>query len=121
MPDTTEPQERTASTPIGHRGPVALINSFVLAEEAEARFRALWEATSAFSRSQPGFRSLRLHRALSPEARYRYVNVVEWESADAYRAAHEQDELLRLVTRRDWAEYPSTPALDEVVEHLVGD
>lgn len=113
--------DRTAPAPAGHLGRVTLINSFVVPLEAEARFRELWHATSSFFRGQPGFRSLRLHRAVSDDAPYRYVNVVEWDSADLYRAAHEQDRFLRLVAQEGWAEFPSSPALyEEVVEHLEG-
>jgi hypothetical protein len=62
--------------------------------------------------------SLRLHRAVSPDTHYRYVNVATWASAEQFRAAHQLPEFLQVVGQPGWQEFPSNPALYEVVvEH----
>jgi hypothetical protein len=65
--------------------------------------------------TQPRFVSLRLHRAVTQDARYRFVNVAQWASADQYRAPHLSEEFRHLVSRQAWREFPSTPVLYEVV------
>jgi heme oxygenase (mycobilin-producing) len=52
---------------------------------------ALWRDRAAFVRQQPGFRSLRLLRAISADARFSLVSLVEWESADSLRLAADQE------------------------------
>ena len=65
-------------------------------------------------RTQPGYQAHRLHRTVADDARYRYTNMAIWESAEAWRAAH--DEWFRkLVGQPEWREFPNTPALYEVV------
>jgi deazaflavin-dependent oxidoreductase (nitroreductase family) len=72
-------------------GPVTLINVFEIEPDKLESFLAGWRHRAAFMSEQPGFRSLRLHRALSPDSRFQLVNVAEWERADALRAATAQD------------------------------
>jgi heme-degrading monooxygenase HmoA len=95
-------------------GPVTLINSFQVAPERDEAFRALWGVTSTYFTARPGFVSLRLHRAVSDEAAYRWVNVAVWESEAAFRAAHGTEEFRALVTVPGWAEFPSRPTLFQV-------
>ena len=63
---------------------------------------------------QPGYQGHRLHRALADGAPYRYANVATWETADAWRAAHD-DKFRQLLSQPEWREYSSTPALYELV------
>jgi heme-degrading monooxygenase HmoA len=99
-------------------GPVVLMNRFVVPEGRDDAFVALWTETSEYFRAQPGFMSLRLHRAVSVDAEHRYVNVAVWESAAHYAAPHQTDEFRRLVGQEAWREFPSSPTLYEVVlEH----
>jgi hypothetical protein len=65
--------------------------------------------TSRYFQAQPGFVSLRLHRAVTPDARYRFVNVAQWATAAQYRAPHLSDEFRLLITQEAWREFPSTP------------
>lgn len=119
MTDTREPEGRSATVPsAAPDGPVTLINSFVVEPGRDDAFRTLWAETSGFFRAQPGFVSLRLHRALGPDVRYRWVNVATWASAGQFAAAHAQAEFRRLVAQPEWREFPSSPALYAVeVEH----
>ena len=49
-----------------------------------------WQERAEFLGRQPGFRSLRLHRALNRDSRFQLVNVAEWDSAEALQAATAQ-------------------------------
>ena len=64
---------------------------------------------------QPGFRSFRLHRALSPDSRFQLVNVAEWDSADALHAATAQ-QYFQDSTRRSVEDFSVTahPAIYRV-------
>lgn len=110
---------RAAASPASeHAGGVTLINKFVVPADREDAFRQLWDATSRYFRARPGFCSLRLHRALSPDAQYRFVNVARWASLTDFEAAHQTDEFRTVVGQPGWSEFPSNPALYEVVvEH----
>ena len=76
-------------TPDG--GPITLINVFEIRPDDVEQFLQQWQERAEFLRRQPGFRSLRLHRALNPDARFQLVNVAEWDSAEALHAATAQD------------------------------
>lgn len=116
MPDTVDPAQRAAALPAtAPEGPVTLINSFVVAPGRDDAFLALWTHTSQYFRARPGFVSLRMHRAISPQATYRYVNVAVWDSVARFAAAHDTDEFRRLVAQPAYREFPSSPALYEVL------
>ena len=95
--------------------PVTLMNGFTVPEGRDDAFVPLWKETSRYFRAQPGFLSLRLHRAVTPGAPYRYVNVARWASHADYRAAHSTAEFRRVVSQEAWHEFPSNPLLYEVV------
>ncbi|MBO0880450.1 MAG: antibiotic biosynthesis monooxygenase [Mycobacterium sp.] len=71
-------------------GPVTLINVFEIGSDEVELFLAEWRKRAEFMTKQPGFRSLKLHRALMPDARFQLVNVAEWDSAEALHAATAQ-------------------------------
>src|SRR6185369_13602619 len=121
MSNTVEPDRRTAAAPDRpHAGHVTLINSFVVPEGRDEAFVALWTQASRYFREQPGFLSLRLHRALSPDAAYRFVNVAEWVSHQAFAAAHRTAQFKELIARPAWREFASNPVLYEVTtQHAV--
>jgi heme-degrading monooxygenase HmoA len=118
--DHVDPEDRMATPEDGQSGPVVLMNSFVVPAGRDERFMELWLETSEYFRAQPGFVSLKLHRAVSTDAQYRYVNVATWESAASYAAPHQTDEFRRLVTQDGWKEFPSSPTLYQVaLEHTL--
>lgn len=108
-------EKRVAPAGATTTGPVTLMNSFRVAPARDAEFHALWERTSHYFMRQPGFRSLRLHRAVSDVAVYRWVNVATWDDEAAFRAAHATAEFREVVTAEGWEEFPSSPVLFEVV------
>jgi heme-degrading monooxygenase HmoA len=93
---------------------VVFINLFEVPEGRDDVFQAEWQKVNYYMRNQPGYQGHRLHRALAGDAKYRYANVATWESAEAWRAAHD-DGFFALVRQPQWGEFPSTPAIFEVV------
>ena len=116
MQNAITPEDRSAKGPAeGHDGPVTLINKFVVPPGRDERFVELWTEASRYFRERPGYLSLRLHKAVSPDAQYRFVNVARWDSLEHFQAAHATEEFRRVVTADGWDEFPSTPALYEVI------
>ncbi|MCG9545638.1 antibiotic biosynthesis monooxygenase [Vibrio sp. Isolate33] len=60
--------------------PVVLINTFSVEASKDAETLAYWESARDVLVEQPGYISTTLHRSLSADATYRYVNVANWES-----------------------------------------
>lgn len=92
---------------------VILINAFEIAEEDEEACLAYWRAARDVMARQPGYIATRLHRALGP-ARFRFVNVAEFESAEHFRAATETAEF-RAAVGPGMDRFPHFPGLFEVV------
>lgn len=67
--------------------PVILINPFVVPSGSEDDAISMWKTARDFLAQQPGYISTKLHRSLSSDAKYALVNVAQWESIDAFRAA----------------------------------
>jgi heme-degrading monooxygenase HmoA len=81
------------------QAPVTLINKITVApEQAEALLQA-WTRDAHFMKAQPGFVSTQLHRGLAGSGVF--VNVAEWESVAAFRAAFSNPEF-----RAHLEEYP---------------
>jgi heme-degrading monooxygenase HmoA len=63
-----------------------LINPFEVPEDVDDdRFLEGWGRAADYMQSRPGFVASRLHRAVSPNAKFRFVNVAEWESPQDFR------------------------------------
>ena len=95
---------------------VTLINQFTVPAGRDEQFLALWRPVNDVMRAQPGYRAHALHRALGPDAAGRYVNVATWASMEDFRAAHAAPAFRELTARPEWAEFPSRPAVYEVVD-----
>lgn len=93
---------------------VTLINPFEVPKGKEEAALKMWEKAAEFMKKQPGFVSTRLHRALSPEARFHLINVAEWESAENFQAAINSAEFKKL-TEGAMEDFPHYPALYEVI------
>lgn len=50
-------------------------------------FLEAWRRANAHLGGQPGLVSSTLHQAASAAPRFRFVNVADWETGDAFRAA----------------------------------
>jgi heme-degrading monooxygenase HmoA len=91
---------------------VVLINPFEVPEGKDEEFLAEWEAAKAFMERQPGYIVTRLHRSLVPNARFRFINVAEWETVEHFQTALHHPEF---VTLRDATPFAHFPAIYEVV------
>ncbi len=91
---------------------LVLINPFEVPEDMNNdRFLEGWGQAADYMRSRPGFVATRLHRAVSPNPRFRFVNVAEWESPQDFQAAVTSPEFQAMVPGTP----PNYPALYEVV------
>ncbi len=94
---------------------VILINPFEVPEGSDdEEFLRGWQRAADYLRQQPGFRGSRLHRALTPGARLRFINVAEWASPQDFQAAVTSDEFREIAKGAG----PGSPALYEVVRAL---
>jgi heme oxygenase (mycobilin-producing) len=66
---------------------IVLFNFFEVPEGADEQFVAGWERAREVIDARRGFRWTALHRSLQPEAEFRYVNVAEIGSVEAWQAA----------------------------------
>jgi heme-degrading monooxygenase HmoA len=100
--------------------PVTLINCFEVPSGREDVFFALWREVNAYMQRKPGYIGHQLHRALKPDAAYRFVNVATWASQQDFDTAHDED-FRALVTKPEWAEFVARPTLYEVVHRAQAD
>ncbi|HEY0814889.1 MAG TPA: antibiotic biosynthesis monooxygenase family protein [Pseudonocardia sp.] len=94
---------------------VTFINAFEVPADADDDFQARWQEVNHYMRTKPGYLDHVLHRSVSPDARFRFVNVAHWASAEDWRAAHDEG-FRALVGRPEWARYPATPAVFDPVD-----
>lgn len=86
---------------------VVLINPFEVPAEAGDEFLARWREAADYLRRQEGFISARMHRSLDPKAKFRFVNVAEWESAEHFQRAVSQPEFRELVRGMSFSNHPA--------------
>ena len=66
---------------------LVLINPFEVPQGQEQEFLKRWQAVAELLQQAPGFLLTRLHESLDPQARFRFINVAEWESPQHFQAA----------------------------------
>jgi heme oxygenase (mycobilin-producing) len=90
--------------------PVVLINVFEVPAGTEHAFVAWWEKSSEVLKQEPGFIDAMLHRSLKPGARFQFINIAHWETAEALDIARARnaDVLQMLVAGK------GTPAVYEI-------
>ena len=92
-----------------------LINPFEVPDDIDdERFLDGWGRVADYMRSRPGFVASQLHRAVSPNPRFRFVNVAEWASPHDFQAAVTSPEFQAMASGTP----PNYPALYEVVRVL---
>ena len=92
---------------------IVLINPFEVPQEvSDEQFLAGWQRAADYLQVQPGFVDTRLHRAVSPDPRFRFINVARWDSPEAFRAAVTSDGFRQLAA----GAAPGHPALYQVVK-----
>jgi hypothetical protein len=70
-------------------------------------------------RSKPGYLGHKMHRALTADASFRFINVVQWASAELCLAAH--DEGFRAMVSEPAKVFQFRPGLYEVVHEREAD
>jgi heme-degrading monooxygenase HmoA len=93
---------------------ITLINCFEVPAGREEEFFSAFQQVDTYRRAKKGYVSHKMRRSLAPDARYRFVNVVQWASREECEAAHDTG-FRELVMQPAWAEFRSTPGLYEVV------
>jgi heme-degrading monooxygenase HmoA len=91
---------------------VVLINPFEVPEGKEEEFLKAWREAAEHLRHAPGFVSTRLHQSLDPKARFRFVNVAEWESPQHFQRAMSTQAFQEIARKMPFA---SSPALYQIV------
>ncbi len=94
---------------------VQLVNCFEVPVGRDEAFLRLWREVNTYMTAKPGYLGHRLHRSLGPDARYHFVNYVEWSSAQESAAAHD-DGFRALVGQPGWRDFTSTKALYEICD-----
>ena len=94
--------------------PAIFINCFEVPAGREDEFYAMWETVNRYMREKPGFISNRLHRATTPNARFRFINYVLWRTESNWRDAHD-DGFRALASNPAWRDFPPSGALFDVV------
>ncbi|HEX6484860.1 MAG TPA: antibiotic biosynthesis monooxygenase family protein [Ktedonobacteraceae bacterium] len=89
---------------------VTLINPFEVPAGEEEQFLKAWREVSEYMRQAPGFLSTRLHKSLDPQAKFRFINVAQWESPEHWQAAMRSE-----AVQQHRVLYPAYPALYRVV------
>lgn len=93
--------------------PLVLINAFEVPPDADDEFIRGWEAARDYLQTQPGYVDTALHRAISPDADFRFVNVARWESPQHFQAAIQSPGFRE--ASQGLASFRPHPALYEVV------
>ncbi len=93
-----------------------LINVFQVPPGQDEEFLSLWEQANRMLQASSGYASTRLHRAVQPNAAYRFINVAQIDSVDNWRAVVTSPEFARISA--EMAKFQPVPGLFTVVrEH----
>ena len=84
-----------------------LINSFEVPQGQEEEFLRHWHAAAAQMRDAAGLISMRLHQSLDPQAKFRFINVAEWESPEHFQAAIRTEAFQEITGKMPFAAYPA--------------
>lgn len=93
---------------------ITLVNCFEIPNGREDEFFTLWQQVNTYMRGKAGYLSHKLHRSLTLDARFRFVNVAQWASLEDFNAAHDEG-FRALVSQSAWVRFRSFPTLYEVV------
>ncbi len=98
---------REDAAPAGAAQGVVLINAFEVPADQDEAFLSEWEVTRDVLREQPGYLATQLHRSLSPQADFRFVNIGRYESPQAFRSAIQQPAFQAASSGIAYAAHPS--------------
>jgi heme-degrading monooxygenase HmoA len=75
--------------PDATEAPVVFINGLVVAPGNEDVAFEAWHRVNVYMVKQPGYRRHTLHKRVHDHAAFGFVNIVEWESVQSWKAAHD--------------------------------
>ncbi len=81
------PKQHERKMEMSKESVIVLINPFIVPPEKLDETITMWEEARDYLQTQPGYISTALHQSLTPDATFRLINVAEWESAEAFKAA----------------------------------
>lgn len=93
---------------------IILLNPFEVPAGKEEEALALWERGAQVMRKSPGFVSTRLHRAISPNAKFYLINLAEWKTPEHFIAVSQSDEFKEAIAG-SMETCPHFPGLYEVI------
>jgi heme oxygenase (mycobilin-producing) len=105
----------TPAAPASAESPVVLINIFQVSPAQEEAFVAAWKEAHDHLTQQDGYVSTKLHESLQADARFRFVNVAQWKSAQQYQAAVSTEAFRQIAQRTRANSKEATPALYRVI------
>ncbi len=66
---------------------VTLINVFEVSQGKEQEAIKMWESARDFLKNQQGYISTQLHESFDESARFKLINIAEWESVESFKKA----------------------------------
>ena len=81
------------------KGQCTVIVAYEVAHEDCDRFLDSWEKANEYLKKQSGFVSTALHRAVSANPDFRFVNIGCWEDEDSFRNATQTHEFREVSAR----------------------
>jgi quinol monooxygenase YgiN len=97
---------------------VLQISGFEFAAGREAEFVSEFARGKACMSSKPGFLALRMHRAIAPETRYRFIDIARWASAESFWTALRSSEMQAVIARPFWKGVSHFAGIVEPLEHM---
>jgi heme-degrading monooxygenase HmoA len=94
---------------------VRFINCFEVDAARHDDFYEMWKKVNVYMAAKPGYVGHRLHRSLAPDARFRFINYVEWESVRHWQDAHDEG-FRALAIGPQWEGIRTIPTLCEVID-----
>jgi heme-degrading monooxygenase HmoA len=90
---------------------VVLINVFSVLQGSEEQFIKVWTEALELMKNEPGFIDAKLHRSIDKDAKFQFINVAHWESAEAWKNAFSKPQLKAVGSQ---ALFEQNPALYKV-------
>lgn len=88
---------------------ITVINPIEVPAGKEAKALEIWDSYAEYFKKQPGYIDTKLHKSLDPKAKFHYINVATWKSADDFIKALNSDEIKKIGEGfpKDMPHYPS--------------
>ena len=88
---------------------ILVINPIVVPEGKEAKALEIWDSYAVYFRKQPGYIGTKLHKSIDPKAKFHYINVATWKTADDFMKALNSEEIKKIGNGfpKDMPHFPS--------------